>query len=137
MPTNPVAIMRAWLKDDETTHPVLWMDDSEWDFARLTRENIPADARAADHEGEWTYVLQRVQKNDIVTYEPYNIKLPTRKDDVPPGDLNDATSWRDYTDFLKADPPEMEKLAKAIVIAFIVSAFSFGFILILVLLGGE
>ena len=133
--------LRRWGDAKPATVPALWMDDAEWDFARLAPEAVPFDARAADFK--WTYVLQRTYKTEevnggqekVLTYEPYNIKLPTRADDVTPNALNDATSWLDYTDFLRADPPEMERVAKAIIIAFIVSAFLFGLVLILVLMG--
>jgi len=130
--------------------PVLWMDDTEWDLAELPKEEVPFDARAADFDGEWTYVLERKRIEHITTdektgeviktetetrYEPYPLKLALSVNEITQQDLYDATDMIDYANFLKAEPLDIEKISKVFMYVFICGILFFGFLVTICLLG--
>jgi len=123
--------------------PVLWMDDTEWDLTELPKEQVPFDARASDFDGEWTYILLRQQKADpetgevIVEYKPFPVVLPPNDHEVTQQRLYRSTDWWLFSNFLKGEPLDTEKVDKNLLIAVIIGTLIFGFLLIMCLIGGE
>ena len=135
-------------KAKEKKHKVFWWDDELWGDSYLKESEIPASAIGLEDEatGEWVYNVERENYNGGGKDAEGNghryvaPALPVVADHttvIHPSALFRSSGQKEHANLYKTKLPDSEAIQKGLLIAFVVSALVFTFLLVVVLIGGE